>query len=209
MRIRVQLDIREPIKKEKRLKRPSGECVLAKFRYEKLPTFCFICGRLGHIDRHCEIYFRLPDEQIVRSWDISLRAAPRKMNMMGGEKWLVEDAPDADKENTMQTKQLSYGTIAAPHSLKLLGNLGASKSTKDMDLSTVLYSKGSHDQGKAIIITEERKRLRSSSNSQVTIDGMEVDPLTSTSKSNVQIGIQAPENLATIGLQFGRTYQKQ
>ncbi|CAN1760074.1 hypothetical protein LINPERHAP1_LOCUS7388 [Linum perenne] len=104
MRIRVRLDIREPIKREKRLKRPGGECVLAKFRYEKLPTFCFICGRLGHIDRHCEIYFRLPDDQIVRSWDISLRAMPQRMNMLGGDRWLVEDTPETDEENILKEK---------------------------------------------------------------------------------------------------------
>ncbi|CAN1824918.1 hypothetical protein LINPERHAP1_LOCUS30951 [Linum perenne] len=140
MRVRVRLDIREPIKKEKKLKRPGGECVLAKFRYEKLPTFCFICCRLGHFDRHCEIYFCLPDDQIVRLWDISLRAPPRRSNTLGSDKWLVEEEPGMDMDNTLQDKNVNYGRATASHSLKLMGNLGATKSTSSMELGMILYS---------------------------------------------------------------------
>ncbi|CAN1754102.1 hypothetical protein LINPERHAP1_LOCUS5395 [Linum perenne] len=116
MRIRVRLDVREPLRREKKLKRPSGELALAKFRYEKLPTFCFICGRLGHIDRHCEIYFRLPDDQIVRRWDASLRAPARRSNNLGREKWLVEDIADDGDGRALQ--EISANTKSAqvqPH----------------------------------------------------------------------------------------------
>ncbi|CAN1771971.1 hypothetical protein LINPERHAP1_LOCUS12058 [Linum perenne] len=209
MRIRVRMDIREPIKREKRLKRPSGECVLAKFRYEKLPTFCFICGRLGHIDRHCEIYFRLPDEQIVRSWDISLRATPRRMNTLGGDRWLVEAEPETEEENILKEKNVNYDKNAISHSVKLLSNLGAIKMTKSMTLSTTPYSKESYVNDADIIINEERKRPRIYSNRQDQIEVMEVDPLMLTSANEATSGIQAPENLATAGLQFGRTCPKQ
>ncbi|CAN1825745.1 hypothetical protein LINPERHAP1_LOCUS31277 [Linum perenne] len=83
LRIRARLDIREPLKKEKKIKKPRGDWILAKFRYEQLPNFCFICGRIGHIDRHCEIYFRLPDDKIIRNWDITLKAAPLMSSTLG------------------------------------------------------------------------------------------------------------------------------
>ncbi|CAN1810795.1 hypothetical protein LINPERHAP1_LOCUS26031 [Linum perenne] len=209
MRIRVRLDIREPIKREKKLKRPSGECVLAKFRYEKLPTFCFICGRLGHIDRHCEIYFRLPDEQIVRLWDITLRATPRRINNLGGDRWLVEDASGAEEGNILQEKKLNHGKDVASHSMKLLGNFGATKATTSMELSTVLFSKGNQDHDSDIIVHDERKRPRPSSTRQATVDGMEVDPMLSALADNNENGIQGPRNPAKAGLQLSRTCPKQ
>ncbi|CAN1783191.1 hypothetical protein LINPERHAP1_LOCUS16194 [Linum perenne] len=126
MRLRVRLDVREPLKHEKKIKRPNGEWIVAKFRYEKLPTFCFICGRLGHIDCHCEIYFRLPDEQIVRLWDASVRAPPRKANSMGGERWLVEDTTKEENGHILKGKSLNSSALTMPFGGKFLANLGAS-----------------------------------------------------------------------------------
>lgn len=60
----------------------------ANFKYERLPTFCFFCGIIGHSDRFCEIFFDFPDkniEKLFRSW---LRASSRRNNYTGGEKWL-------------------------------------------------------------------------------------------------------------------------
>ncbi|CAN1185728.1 hypothetical protein LINPERPRIM_LOCUS38829 [Linum perenne] len=89
MRFRARLDIREPIKKEKKIKKSRGDLLMAKFRYERLPNFCFICGRIGHINHHCRIYFRLPDDKIIRQWDITLRAPQLNSSSLGGERWLV------------------------------------------------------------------------------------------------------------------------
>lgn len=42
MRIRVLIDVRLPLKKEQRLKKPGAEWKFVKFRYEKLGIFCFV-----------------------------------------------------------------------------------------------------------------------------------------------------------------------
>ncbi|CAN1164805.1 hypothetical protein LINPERHAP2_LOCUS25784 [Linum perenne] len=99
MRFRARLDVREPLKKEKKIKKPRGEVLMEKFRYERLPNFCFICGCVGHIVRHCEIYFRLPDDKIIRQWDITLRAPLLKSSSLGGEKWLIEEVVADTSEN--------------------------------------------------------------------------------------------------------------
>ena len=26
------------------------------YKYERLPTFCFLCGIMGHDDKHCQAY---------------------------------------------------------------------------------------------------------------------------------------------------------
>ncbi|CAN1853534.1 hypothetical protein LINPERHAP1_LOCUS41055 [Linum perenne] len=59
MRIRVRLDIRKSLKREKPL-RKSGKEIVVSFQYERLPNFCYICGRMGHIDRYYEVRFRVP-----------------------------------------------------------------------------------------------------------------------------------------------------
>ncbi|VFQ63346.1 unnamed protein product [Cuscuta campestris] len=53
LRIRVKLDVQKPLKKGTRLKREGEEWFHVDFAYERLPTFCFVCGRLGHGERFC------------------------------------------------------------------------------------------------------------------------------------------------------------
>ncbi|CAN1805844.1 hypothetical protein LINPERHAP1_LOCUS24439 [Linum perenne] len=43
MRIRVKLDVRRSLKREKVIHKPSKELKVT-FKYERLPTFCYICG---------------------------------------------------------------------------------------------------------------------------------------------------------------------
>lgn len=53
-----------------RVKKPLYRCILvqipgtgkvkAMVQYEKLPTFCFFCGRIGHIFTHCDILKNKP-----------------------------------------------------------------------------------------------------------------------------------------------------
>ncbi|CAN0863252.1 hypothetical protein LINGRAHAP2_LOCUS8662 [Linum grandiflorum] len=89
MRIRVTLDVRKSLVREKPVKKPSSE-VVAIFKYEKLPIFCFLCGRIGHIDRACEIRFRFPRNKILPLlWDVSLRAPSRRTLREIPSPWLI------------------------------------------------------------------------------------------------------------------------
>lgn len=50
-RIRVAIDVSKPLKKGMKLKKNSGEWSTVEFRYERLPTFCFLCGIIGPLSQ--------------------------------------------------------------------------------------------------------------------------------------------------------------
>ena len=53
MRIRVNLPIHKPLRRGAHFTNAEGERFWINFKYERLPTFCFICGKLGRDDKHC------------------------------------------------------------------------------------------------------------------------------------------------------------
>ncbi|MBA0818690.1 hypothetical protein Gohar_021848 [Gossypium harknessii] len=89
MRIRVQIDIRRPLKRRKKISF-GGKCSYVNFKYERLSLFCFYCGRLGHNDSFCEERLNLGVEIAEMGWDLSLRAQSRRSLAMNSI-WLREE----------------------------------------------------------------------------------------------------------------------
>ena len=54
MRVRVDLQLDKPLRRGGKIASVDGEKFWVSFRYERLPTFCFHCGRLGHDLKHCQ-----------------------------------------------------------------------------------------------------------------------------------------------------------
>lgn len=78
MRIRVLVDVRQPLKKERKVRVAGAEWTVVKFRYEKLPNLCFICGCIGHTEQACEELFRRGVDDSVRGWSNELQADLRR-----------------------------------------------------------------------------------------------------------------------------------
>lgn len=51
IRLRVQIDVRRALKKTLKVKQPGGEWKEVDIKSDRLPTFCFRCGMLGHGER--------------------------------------------------------------------------------------------------------------------------------------------------------------
>lgn len=76
-----------------KIKREGGNWTWINFKYERLSTFCFVCGLMGHSDRDCSIVYANPDKVIERAYGTWLRA-PLKMgkNQNIGARWLRNGA---------------------------------------------------------------------------------------------------------------------
>lgn len=54
MRIRIQMDVTLPLRHGCKLRTNEGKEVWCPIQYEKLPDFCFTCGKFGHSLRECQ-----------------------------------------------------------------------------------------------------------------------------------------------------------
>lgn len=91
MRLRVKINVRDPLKKQTRVKNKSGEWCVVKFIYEKLSLFCFVCRKLGHTESRCEVRFAMEEDTGIRGWSNEIRAENRRYGGGMASKWLNSD----------------------------------------------------------------------------------------------------------------------
>ena len=53
MRVCVELEIDKPLRRGAYIASSDGERLWLTFKFERLPTVCFIYGKLGHDNKHC------------------------------------------------------------------------------------------------------------------------------------------------------------
>ena len=70
LRVRVQMDVGQPLKRRMRIEKRDCDWIWVEFRYERLPNFCFICGCLGHIDRKCKKLYDSPDGNVLKPYGV-------------------------------------------------------------------------------------------------------------------------------------------
>lgn len=88
LRIRVSIDLNRPLKNRMKIKKPGGEWLWIQFKYERLPSFCFYCGRIGHTEKFCEEMFDNTQSSEGRRYDSSLRAPVRGQGLSKENQWL-------------------------------------------------------------------------------------------------------------------------
>jgi 14-3-3 protein epsilon len=87
MRIRVLVDIRTPLKRNKKIKKEGAESKLVNFKYERLGTFCYVCGMLGHSETKCPVLFEMAASDVKRNWSPDLRAELGR-RQSGDSRWI-------------------------------------------------------------------------------------------------------------------------
>ncbi|XP_058784267.1 uncharacterized protein LOC131659014 [Vicia villosa] len=103
LRIKVMVNLKEPLKrgtvvtfKEKKIR--------VHFKYERLPTFCFVCGRIGHQIKDCEAVEELNEEcfEELEEQDLAygqwLRASPLPK--------LMDDGKRRDSSSSLCSREL-------------------------------------------------------------------------------------------------------
>lgn len=91
MRLRVRIDVRQPLKKGHQVRKTGGAWCPVVFRYERLGMFCFVCGCLGHTEQKCEVLFAKDHDDGSRDWGVELRADLRRVETGPGAQWLKEE----------------------------------------------------------------------------------------------------------------------
>lgn len=76
-RLKVRIDITKPLRRIQKIKARGGEVAMIEIKYERLPTFCYECGIIGHIERDCQMEKEEEDVE-EKQWGTWLRASPRR-----------------------------------------------------------------------------------------------------------------------------------
>nr|GLL49694.1 uncharacterized protein LOC109174453 [Ipomoea trifida] len=97
-RVRVAIDITKPLKKQMKLKRDNGTWAFVDFRYERLPTFCFLCGVIGHGDRYCSKFNPRAYPKAAKPYGAFMRAGGRRTVPSAGQSWV---APESNSDRLL------------------------------------------------------------------------------------------------------------
>jgi hypothetical protein len=117
LRLRVNIDLHNPLEHGQTLTL-GGKEYWVTFKYEKLPLFCFHCGRILHGRKGCTVKTsqRRYEEEGHKDWGVWLRAEEpwRRMegDLGGGkfqeEEWSNDSAPRR-KESTYKASSANSG----------------------------------------------------------------------------------------------------
>ncbi|XP_074364697.1 uncharacterized protein LOC141705706 [Apium graveolens] len=88
VRIRVALNVEKPLKRRMKLKRDSNAWNWINFKYERMSSFCFVCGIIGHLERECNVVYVNPEKVVERAYGAWLKAPNRNNKAGPGARWL-------------------------------------------------------------------------------------------------------------------------
>jgi hypothetical protein len=173
MRIRVRIDVRNPLKKDYKVKDKGGAWCTVKFKYEKLGIFCFVCGVMGHAENKCEILYAKDQDDGVRGWSTEIRADPRRQGGRITSKWLTEEKRGKTEHGgSMMAGQSSF-PVENP-------NTGPTDAELASSIPTSFHNQSANHH--TAIITRQQQSL--------ALNHLSVQPLTQTVTVPTSVSIQ-------------------
>ncbi|XP_060974339.1 uncharacterized protein LOC115695596 [Cannabis sativa] len=88
LRMRITLNIEKPLRRRLKITKDDGTWFWINFKYERTPTFCFICGIIDHSDKYCPKLFNQPIDQIAKPYGEFMKALPPQNHKNVGSRWL-------------------------------------------------------------------------------------------------------------------------
>nr|GMD47164.1 uncharacterized protein LOC109179941 [Ipomoea batatas] len=75
------------------VKPAKGNPFYIDFKYERLPTFCFLYDLIGHNENSCYIIFESNVRNMERNYSPELKATSRRSQPSSGQRWLLPELP--------------------------------------------------------------------------------------------------------------------
>lgn len=152
LRVKVEIDVNKALAKGfwLRRKKDSDEDLWISYRYEKLPDFCYACGRVGHDNRGCKFVPR--DEGMNSGYGPNLR--------------------------TGRARKLEIQIEEIPHSEDVAGGVGVNEGRGGGSGDALLHN-GGQDDARVNDAVVERVRLADSENRNPTSGGVRTPHRTS------------------------------
>jgi hypothetical protein len=121
MRLKLTINVNQPLKKQWQIRSNTGNYVTIKFKYERLGGFFYRCGLLDHTGKVCPNLFELDSDDGVREWGVELRPSVHRFGTAATIKWIQDPIPNV----VPQTGGNSSGTQLAATNI-------STESTSDM-----------------------------------------------------------------------------
>lgn len=106
-RVRVSIDVAKPLKSKMKLKRDNSAWSVVEFRYERLPTFCFHCGIIGHGEKFCHKVFQRNVQTGEKQYGPWLRAGLRRGAPLLNQRW-VAPAATVERQSWVAPAKASF-----------------------------------------------------------------------------------------------------
>lgn len=116
--VRVTLDVLKPLKRRMQVGKAGAGWDWINFKYENVPTFCFICGLLGHSDKLCSRLFVTKESDIVKPYGDWMRAPFRRQVKPIGAKWLRSGNEGTDRKINGEGSQNPFKESASSYDPK-------------------------------------------------------------------------------------------
>uniref|UniRef100_A0A803QSV9 Zinc knuckle CX2CX4HX4C domain-containing protein n=1 Tax=Cannabis sativa TaxID=3483 RepID=A0A803QSV9_CANSA len=146
LHVRVWIDVRKPIKRMK-ISTDQSSWYWVNFKYEKLPTFCFICGIIGHAERFCPRLFEKPLHLHDEPYGLELRASNQRGQSSFGAQWLHSGA--VVREEGRQPSHASSDSLGSnlnpTVTEEIMGQIGQNHGTNNIHFHGIIDSRNSSD----------------------------------------------------------------